>query len=339
MDDRQNEGLENQESSSVGDKKIQETVYIKIPPSLKISVFLLLALYLLTVFISFKLLSTKKSTVDEKSITDVVSKKKGKIAVIPVYGLIYKKESSLSPRGSDYIVSLIKKYGEDKNVKGIVLDINSPGGTIGAVQEIYSMIVRVKENYKKPIVAHLGEVAASGGYYIAAACDKIISNSGTLTGSIGVIFSTYEGEDLLKKIGIKENTVKSGRFKDIGSFSRQMTKEEKKILEDMINDSYSVFVNVVAKGRRMEYNKVLEIADGRVFTGNQALSLGLVDKIGDLYDAIDEAGMLAGIGKNPPVVRARVQVINEIFDLLNSKFDFLNIFERNIVIPQYRMVF
>ncbi len=269
---------------------------------------------------------------------EIIKGIKGKIAVVNIYGAIYKRESPLSTRGSDYIVNILKKYAEDDNVKAFVLDINSPGGSVGSVQEIYSMLMKIKNKYKKPIVAHLGDVAASGGYYIACASDKIYANSGTITGSIGVIFSTVEGEELFKKIGLKQNTIKSGKFKDIGSFSREMTKEEKKILEDVVNDTYAVFVDVVSKGRRMSYDKAKELADGRIFSGNQALSLGLIDAIGDLDDAIKEAARLAGLGENFSIIRAKGDLIEELFGGLDSLFGFVNIFgfSKNSPLIEYR---
>ncbi|HOL62131.1 MAG: signal peptide peptidase SppA [Elusimicrobiales bacterium] len=282
--------------------------------------FIFVILYGVSIFISLNIISkTKKVKIDSDAISTIKKDNKNKVALIPIYGAIYKRDSGISDKGSDLVVNMIKKYGEDKNIKAIVLDINSPGGSVGAVQEIYSMIKKIKEQYKKPVVAHFGDVAASGGFYVAMACDKIISNSGTITGSIGVIFSTTQGEELFKKIGLKSNTVKSGKFKDIGSFSREMTKEERALLQDMIDDTYGIFVDVVASGRKMDKNKVKDIADGRIFTGSQAYQLGLVDKIGDLYDAIDEAGVMAGIGKNPSVVKARVSIFEDIFQAIDSK--------------------
>lgn len=310
-------------------------------PLFNILIYFLVFLYVITVFISIKILSIKKPVVKDNEVAKtLIKKKRGKIAIIPIYGPIYKRESSFSLKGSDHIVELIRKYGEDENIKGIVLAINSPGGSVGAVQEIYSMILKIKQQYGKPFVAHFGDVAASGGYYIAVACDKIFSNKGTITGSIGVIFGSIEGEDLAKKIGIKANMVKSGKFKDIGSFWREMSKEERKLLEEMINDTYNSFIEAVAKGRNMSIEKVKEIADGRIFTGNQAVSLGLVDRVGDLYDAIDEAGVLAGIGKKPEVVRVRGQIFDEIFMGFESKlnlFDFLR--DTKTPLLEYRMYF
>jgi len=296
-------------------------------------------IYLVTVFISFKILKNRKLELIPKDRGIVKIEQKAKICVIPIYGTIYKRESSISEKGSDYIVSMIKKYGEDKNIKGIVLDINSGGGSVGAVQEIYSQIKKIKQKYKKPFVAHLGDVGASGAYYIASACDKIIVDSGTITGSIGVIFSFIEGNELFKKIGLKTNVIKSGKFKDIGSFSREMTKEEKELLGAMIEDTYNTFVDVVATHRNMSREKVKEIADGRIFTGRQAVSLGLADGIGDLYDAIDEAGKLSGLGENPSFIKARGRIFDELLFIMDSKLGIFGEFKRNYPVLEYRVSF
>lgn len=312
---------------------------------LTIVLVLFLVIYIISVLVSFKIISSQK-TKTEVFAKDLIKKdlikkeSKNKVAVIPIYGAIYKRDWSISERGSDLIVSMIKKYGEDKNIKAIVLDINSPGGSIGAVQEIYSIIKKIKEKTKKPFVAHFGDVAASGAYYIAMACDRIVSNSGTITGSIGVIFSAIQGEELFKKVGVRTSTIKSGRFKDIGSFSREMTKEEKALLQAMIDDTYNIFLDVVSKSRNIDKEKLKDIADGRIFTGNQALSLGLVDKIGDLYDAIDEAGSLSGIGKNPSVIRARQSIFSDIFDTIDSKISIFSVLDKNrSPLLEYRMAF
>ncbi|MGC9070178.1 MAG: signal peptide peptidase SppA [Elusimicrobiales bacterium] len=306
---------------------------------LSIAVYTLCILYLITVVVSVKIVLKKPQvSIGSKITKTIIRSVKGEIVVVPIYGVIYKRLTTFSNRGSDYVVSVLKKYAEDKDVKAFVLDINSPGGSVGAVQEIYSMLLKIKGKYKKPVIAHLGDVAASGGYYIACAADKIYSNSGSLTGSIGVMFSTMEGEELFKKIGIRSNTIKSGRFKDIGSFSRQMTKEEKRLLEDIINDTYSVFVDVVSKGRKMSYDKAKELSDGRIFTGNQALSNGLVDAIGDLDDAIREAAMLCGLGEDFSVIRARGDLIDEIFIGIDSMFGFLKLFSfsKDMPLIEYR---
>jgi protease-4 len=316
-------------NNSDNNSKKEKKKFKLTPLTLLLTVFSIL--YIVSIFMSLSVISTnKKVKIDTKDLSNTIIKDtKKKVAVIPIYGAIYKKDSGFSDKGSDLIVNMIKKYGEDKNIKAIVLDINSPGGSVAAVEEIYTMIKRIKDKYKKPFVAHFGDVAASGGLYVAMACDKIISDAGTLTGSIGVIFSTTEGEALFKKIGLKPNVIKSGKFKDIGSFSREMTKDEKELLQNMINDIYDGFVGIVAQGRKLDKDKVKEFADGRIFTGNQAKQIGLIDRIGDLYDAIDEAGVMSGLGKNPSFVKVKPTIFNDIFSSIDSKLSFLSFTEKD----------
>lgn len=286
-------------------------------------------LYFVSVICAFILISKtgnrlKVVKLEEDKVISSSLYKKDAIAVIPIYGVIYQDMgSSFVERGSRLIASKIRKMAKDKKVKGIVLDINSPGGSVGAVQEIYSTILKMKAETKKPFIAHFGEVAASGGYYIASACDKIISHSGTITGSIGVIFSVGNVEGLFKKIGIKSEVIKSGKYKDIGSITREMTKEEREILQSMIDDSYNSFLEAVSQGRKIPREKLREIADGRVFTGNQALKVGLVDKIGDFQDALDEAGIMAGLGKSPRIIKTRSYSLDDILEILDSRLSFL----------------
>lgn len=229
--------------------------------------------------------------------------KKDAVAVIPLYGVIAQGKTSRSwDRGSQQVAKRIKALSDKKEVRAIVLDINSPGGTVGAVQEIYSAILKAKEATKKPFIARFGEVSASGGYYVAAACDQIYSHPGTITGSIGVIFSVSNFEGLMKKVGYSNEAIKSGKFKDIGSSMRTMTLEERRLLQSMIDDSYEQFVAAVSQGRKMPADVVRPLADGRIYTGRQALEAGLVDRLGDLQDAIDAAGEAAKLGKNPRVI-------------------------------------
>lgn len=232
-----------------------------------------------------------------------LGKKTDAVAVIPIYGAISQGSSSRSwDRGSQQTAKRIKLLAAKKEVKAIVLDINSPGGTVGAVQEIYSAVLKAKAETKKPFIARFGEVSASGGYYVGAACDQIVSHPGTITGSIGVIFSIGNVEGLMKKIGYRSEAIKSGKFKDIGSMTREMTAEERKLLQLMIDDSYDQFTAAVAEGRKMPIDQVKTLADGRIYTGRQAKEAGLVDQIGDLQDAIDAAGVAGGLGKNPRIL-------------------------------------
>lgn len=255
-----------------------------------------------------------------KQITGMVPTGKDAVAVVPVYGAIYQSDSARSwDRGSGQTARRIDDLAARKEVKAIVLDINSPGGTVSAVQEINAAILRARNEHKKPVVAVLGDVAASGGYYIAAACDKVVAHPGSITGSIGVIFSGANVEGLMKKIGYRPEVIKSGKFKDIGSMGREMTAEERRLLQAMIDDSYDQFVAVVSTGRNIPADKLRsEIADGRIFTGRQALEARLVDALGDTQTALDLAGELGKIGKNPRVIRD-TDPFSSIFSMLDSK--------------------
>lgn len=198
------------------------------------------------------------------------------------------------------IMEQLKQAREDDSIKAVLIRINSPGGSSAASQEIGYEIEKIREK-GKVVVASMGDVAASGGYWIAAKADKIIADPATMTGSIGVIMDLQNMKELYNKIGITAETIKSGPYKDMGSSSRALTPAERSILQAMVNDIYQQFVDVVATGRHMSRNKVLQLADGRVFTGRQAKENGLVDVLGNYYDAIDLTGKLAGI-KGEPVV-------------------------------------
>jgi protease-4 len=217
-----------------------------------------------------------------------------KIAIVEIRGVIAQ---------SSGIIDEIHQYLEDDGVKAIILRIDSPGGGVGPSQEIHREVLKVKE--KKKIVTSMGSVAASGGYYIACASDLIVANPGTITGSIGVIMEFTNIEELFKKIGIKGVVVKSGELKDIGSPFREMTSEEKRIIQEVIDNVHQQFIKAVAEGRKLDRSKVAQIADGRILTGEQAKQLGLVDRIGNLDDAIDATAKLVGIEGKPDIVYPR----------------------------------
>ncbi|MFA9561420.1 MAG: signal peptide peptidase SppA, partial [Nitrospirota bacterium] len=199
-------------------------------------------------------------------------------------------------------VEELKTFADDPLVKAIVLRIDSPGGGVAPSQEIYNAVKRVRRENNKTVVASMGTVAASGGYYIAVATDRILANPGTLTGSIGVIMQMANFQELLEKIGVKSVVVKTGKFKDLGSPFRPMVEEERQLLESVMNDTLSQFIEAVAEGRSMDTAEVEQLADGRVFTGRQARSVLLIDEIGDLQDAIKLAGELGGIEGTPRVL-------------------------------------
>jgi len=235
-----------------------------------------------------------------------------KVGVIEIKGLI---------KSSNPTLNNLIKLGENKHIKAIVLRIDSPGGTVGPSQEIYLEIMRLRR--KKPIVASLGSVAASGSYYIASAANKIVASPGTITGSIGVKMEFLNIQQLLNKLGLEPVVIKSGIFKDIGSPTRKMSKEERMLLERVIKDVHTQFVEAIAKGRGLPLDKVEEIADGRIFTGRRAKELGLVDRLGNLQDAIMLAAKLGGIrGKPGTFFLKRKESIWEMF--FSSLFEFLS---------------
>lgn len=223
---------------------------------------------------------------------------------VSIHGPIYHSTSgNVWDHGVERWARRIRALAEKSEIKALVLDIDSPGGSVGAVQELYGTIRRVRQEKKKPVVALVGDVAASGGYYLAAGCDKVVAQPGSLVGSIGVIFNAMNVQQLLSKIGVKAEPIKSGKLKDIGSPTRPMTAEERELLQGIIDDTYGQFLAAVAKGRGMPEEKVRPLADGRIFNGRQALALGLVDVLGDSEDAVHIAGKLGNIPGTPRVVR------------------------------------
>ena len=215
-------------------------------------------------------------------------------------------------------VSELKRYGENPLVKAIVLRIDSPGGGVVPSQEIHDAVKRVRQKHSKLVIASMGTVAASGGYYIAAATDRIIANPGTLTGSIGVIMELANVEGLMKKIGVESVVVKSGDRKDIGSPFRAMRPEDRRILQTVMDDVHSQFIEAVAEGRALDINTVKAIADGRIFTGRQAKDAKLIDDLGDLNEAIRLAAEMAGIEGEPRVIEPRRRF--SIRELIEGRF-------------------
>jgi len=200
---------------------------------------------------------------------------------------------------SHEVLAEMKRLKEMPWVKAIVVRIDSPGGAVAPTQEIFEEIQRFKK--QKPIIASMGGMATSGGYYIAAACDRIVANPGTLTGSIGVIMQLSNVEELMKKIGVRGVNVKSGANKDLGSPFQTLSPEGREILQSLVDNVHSQFVAAVAKGRGMKEAQVRKLADGRVFSGAQAKELGLVDQFGTLEDAVELAARRAGLESEPAV--------------------------------------
>lgn len=226
------------------------------------------------------------------------------IAVIEIEGVIAER-SVYTPAGfsagSGDIIENLRSAERDANVKAIVLYIDSPGGSVVASDEIY----RVVKEAQKPVVAYLGDIAASGAYYIACGADKIVAHPASLTGSIGVIVEVPHVEDLMKKLGIEVTVIKSGPFKDEGSYFREMTEEEKAYWQEMIDKVHRMFVEVVAQGRNLPVEEVEKLANGRVYLGQDALELGLVDELGTFDDALALAAEMGGISGRYRIIRYR----------------------------------
>jgi protease-4 len=230
-----------------------------------------------------------------------------KVALITIEGVIL---------DSKEVIEQLEKHRTNPSVKAIVLRINSPGGGVAASQEIHEELMKVRRVNQKPVVVSLGSVGASGGYYIASAADVIVANPGSITGSIGVLIQVPNIAGLMQKVGIKAEVVKSGPHKDLASPTREMTDAERQILQRLLNDVHDQFIDIVSKGRRLDRKKVEALADGRIFSGREAMSLGLVDQLGNLQDAIDKAANLAGIPGKPGVVQERKRRFL-LLDLLN----------------------
>jgi protease IV len=230
-----------------------------------------------------------------------------RVAIVELEGLIAE---------TDDLVRELRQHRENPSVRAVVIRINSPGGVVGPTQEVYEALLRLRKA-GKPVVASLGAVAASGGYYAAVAADQIYANPGSLTGSIGVIMQMANVDALLKKVGVDYVVVKAGQFKDIGNFSRPMTPDERRVIQALLDDVHGQFIDAVATGRKLDRGAVAQFADGRVFSGTQALGLKMIDALGGLEDAVNAAAKLANLPSPPPVERARRKF--SIIDLIRNE--------------------
>jgi protease-4 len=228
--------------------------------------------------------------------TEIVTHGSGeKIAVVEVYGII---SSSIETNRQ------LKEYADDHSIRAILVHVDSPGGGVVASQEIYEQIKDVRDG-GKPVVVSMGALAASGGYYIACGATRIVANRGTLTGSIGVIAEFLQLREALDKLGIDVRIIKSGRLKDAGSPVREMTGEDEQYFQSLMDEVHHQFAEVVVEERELEEGRVMELADGRVFTGEDALAKGLVDTIGTFEDAVRIAAEISGIEGEPALLRER----------------------------------
>lgn len=217
-----------------------------------------------------------------------------KIAVVPISGIITDSQS---------IIENIRTFADNKKVRAIVVRIDSPGGGVGPSQEIYQELKKVGK--RKTVVASVGSLAASGGYYIACASNTIVANPGSITGSIGVIVEYATVQELMEKIGLQGVVIKSGKYKDIMSPIRDMTTEERALIQSVVDDIHAQFVSAVAESRNLDRAQIEAIADGRIFTGMQAQQLGLIDSLGTLYDAVYLAAEMVGLEGEPELVYPR----------------------------------
>lgn len=215
-----------------------------------------------------------------------------KVAILDITGIITKSDST---------IKLIHAYRDDPSIKAIILRINTPGGSVAPVQEIFSELRKLE----KPLVASMGGTAASGGYYIACAADTIVANPGTLTGSIGVIMQFTKIKGLFDKVGLEHRVIKSGQFKDSGSMFRDLSEEDIAVLQETVDDVYNQFVDAISESREdtLTRDEIVKLADGRIYSGRQALEHKLIDKLGNLQDAIVVAGELGNIEGKPRILR------------------------------------
>ncbi len=240
-------------------------------------------------------------------VSSVISPSDGNVGVVELTGVIVSSKN---------IIEEIKKFRNNSSIRAIVLRVDSPGGGVGPSQEIYREIVKTKKI--KKVIASFGSVAASGGYYAASASSGIMADPGTITGSIGVIMEYANFQEIMKKIGLAPVVIKSGKFKDIGSPVRPIKDEEMKILQNVADEIHLQFIRDVAKGRGLKADEVAKLADGRIYTGEKAVTLGLVDKLGNLDDAIEWAGKMGGVRGKIKAVYPEKDGINSLKKLFES---------------------
>jgi protease-4 len=218
-----------------------------------------------------------------------------KIGVVDLEGVI------ITP---SVVVPQLKKFADDDSIKAIILHVNSPGGGVAASEEIYREVKRIRDEKKKRIVASIETLGASGAYYVSCATDKIYADNGSIVGSIGVISEWFNYGDLLRWAKLKDITMKAGEFKDTGSPTREMTPAEKEYLQSLIDNMHTQFIQAVADGRKAKFDDIKAIANGKVWTGEQALSMKLIDQVGDFQTAVDDTAKAVGIKGEPVLVHS-----------------------------------
>lgn len=250
-----------------------------------------------------------------------------KIGVLEVYGTII---------DAQLLIEQIVDFRDNESVKAVVLRVDSPGGGVSPSQEIYEELKKLAD--KKPLIVSMGAVAASGGYYLAIAGERLFANPGSITGSIGVIMSFPDYRELMGKVGVKTEVVKSGRFKDIGSSTREFTDEDRSLLQNMIDDVHAQFVQAISEGRDIPLDRLRPYVDGRIFTGRQAQEIGLVDELGTLNDAIEYASSRVGLGMNPDLIYPepeKTDFFERIIQGAANRYLGVNLRHRLTIGPQY----
>ncbi len=293
------------------------------------SFFFLCTILFCILFIGSLLLSkavTTAATDGAQHVSETIVEGKGenKVAIISIKGILSTESAAGLLFERPGIVEVVKQQLEqaakDTHVKATILDIDSPGGGITASDIIYNQIVKFKSDTKKKVVVYMNDVAASGGYYISTAADAIVAHPTTITGSIGVIMPLINVADLISRYGIKDNSITSGDMKEMGSPLKPMTSEESAILKEIIDELYMQFVSVVSSGRNLDIETVKKLADGRIYTGKQALERGLVDQLGYREDAINLTKKLAGLNEATVVQYKEQYGLAELFGLMSGRF-------------------
>lgn len=293
------------------------------------SFFFLCTLLLFVLFIGSLVLSkalvTGATTKAKKHAAETVIEGSGenKIAIIPIKGILSNESAEgffiEKPSIVDIVKQQLEQAADDTHVKAVLLEVDSPGGGITASDIIYNQIIKFKAGTQKKVVVYMQDIAASGGYYISSAADAIVAHPTTITGSIGVIMPLINVAELINRYGIKDNSITSGNLKEIGSPLKQMTADETAILKGIIDEMYMQFVTVVSTGRKLDIEAVKKIADGRIYTGKQAIEKGLVDQLGYLEDAINATKKLAGLTEATIVRYEKHYGLSDLFGLMSRK--------------------
>lgn len=286
--------------------------------------FLMASMTIGAIFLFFLLVVFVAGMFSGRSVVVSVGKK---IGILEVYGTILDAQK---------LIEQIDEFRENDTIKAVVLRIDSPGGGVAPSQEIHAELKRLAE--EKPLIVSMGAVAASGGYYLAVAGERLFANPGSITGSIGVIMSFPDYRELMGKVGVKTEVVKSGQFKDVGSSSREFTDADRELLQGMINDVHEQFVQAISEGRNLSIDRLRPFVDGRIFTGRQALELGLIDELGTFTDAIGYAAKVSGVGEDPDLVYPE-PVREDFFDRLiqgaANRYLGIDVTQKATIGPQY----